>query len=616
MRQLREYEALLDQSVWQAVEDAESLPIEFSRNHLPVLRINEVQLHSLFSPVRDAERFISRWVEAKGIRDGDGVIMHGMGLGYYLEELAKQLPNSRLQVLLADPALLRTALEQRDLLSLLQDERITLHLDTTTIQRDRALAHLRLPAWRQVYPDQCRQWDQELAGQPGRGGTALRIQVVSPIHGGSLPIATSVAEAFQELGHTVNLVDCSHFAAAREQLEASVRNTAHESYLLGRLVELLSDHVLVEAERFQPQLVVVMAQAPVTTAALREFRRNGILTVYWFVEDYQRITYWQAIAPHYDLFCTIQTGEFHRQLRELGVQDPLYLPLAADTRHYHPLPPDKIADNFRSELAFVGAGYHNREIFFLGLYGEDFKIWGAEWNPRHPLWRCVQNEAARTDTSQNLQIFNGCDFNLNLHSSSHLPGVDPEGDFVNPRVFDIAAAGGFQLVDRRSLLGDLFVEGVELVIFNDIDQMREQLEYYRHHPEERREIAAAGYRRVQADHTYARRMEQLLEAAAERFPQLYRQGESRNSAGALRRELPEDGEWQGLLAGYPDDQELTLSQLEEDLELKGELNTAGMVVLFAAELERWARAKQLLAPAALKPPPQRVESVTAEPEHT
>ncbi len=603
MSGLQDYADYLSPAVMQALLTAESLPVEQSRDKLPVLRVNNVQLHSSFSPVRDAERFIRRWIEKENVQDGAPVVMHGMGLGYYLEQLASQLPHSEIQVLLIDAALLRTALEHRNLLDLLQDKRVTLHLQVATLNTDRKVAHLRLPAWRQLYQEQCQQWDNELAAACEQKRVSLRIQVVSPIHGGSLPIACSVAEAFSELGHNVNLVDCSRFAEARDQLENSVQDTNHESYLLGRMVELLSDYVLVEAERFQPQLVVVLAQAPLTAAALQELRRNGIRTAYWFVEDYERITYWQAIAPYYDLFCTIQSGEFHRQLHELGVEEPCYLPLAADVTQYHPLQPEAVGEQYRSELSFIGAGYHNREVFFLGLYGEDFKIWGAEWNPRHPLWKCVQNDAARTDSDQNLQIFNGTTFNLNLHSSSHLAGVDTEGDFVNPRVFDIAASGGFQLVDRRSLLEELFVEGSELVVYDDIEDLRNKIEYYRQHPGEREEIANAGYQRVMRDHTYTRRMEQLLAEVARRYPDLFRQAESPNSVANLRRELPDDKGWQDLLAGYSDDRELTLSQLDEDIRAGENMSSSEMVVMFAAEVERWARSKKLLPVSGGRPTP-------------
>jgi spore maturation protein CgeB len=170
-------------------------------------------------------------------------------------------------------------------------------------------------------------------------------------------------------------------------------------------------------------------------------------------------------------------------------------------------------------------------------------------------------------------------------------------------VFDIAATGGFQLVDRRSLLEELFEEGKELVVYDDIEDLRNKIEYYRQHPGEREEIASAGHRRVMRDHTYARRMEQLLAEVARRYPDLFRQAESPNSVATLRRELPDDKGWQDLLAGYNDDQELTLSQLDDDIRSGSDMSSSEMVVMFAAEIERWARSKQLIPVSGGKPTP-------------
>jgi hypothetical protein len=89
-------------------------------------------------------------------------------------------------------------------------------------------------------------------------------------------------------------------------------------------------------------------------------------------------------------------------------------------------------------------------------------------------------------------------------------------------------------------------------------------------------------------------MEQLLTEVARRYPELFKQAEAPNSVATLRGELPDDKGWQDLLAGYRDDQELTLSQLDEDIRSGQEINSSAMVVMFAAEVERWARNKQLL----------------------
>ena len=126
-----------------------------------------------------------------------------------------------------------------------------------------------------------------------------------------------------------------------------------------------------------------------------------------------------------------------------------------------------------------------------------------------PLNRLIQLNASRIDTETCVRIFNASAVNLNLHSSLSHEGVVPEGDFVNPRTFEIASCGAFQLTDKRSLLGELFEEG-EVELFGNLDELRGKIEHFLARPEERSRIAELGRARVLNEHTYGKRMEELL----------------------------------------------------------------------------------------------------------
>ena len=56
-----------------------------------------------------------------------------------------------------------------------------------------------------------------------------------------------------------------------------------------------------------------------------------------------------------------------------------------------------------------------------------------------------------------MRVFNASRINLNIHSCNG-EGLDPEADFVNPRTFELAACGAFQLVDERCLRPELFTD--------------------------------------------------------------------------------------------------------------------------------------------------------------
>jgi spore maturation protein CgeB len=84
------------------------------------------------------------------------------------------------------------------------------------------------------------------------------------------------------------------------------------------------------------------------------------------------------------------------------------------------------------------------------------------------------------------------------------------GDFVNPRTFEIAACGGFQLVDERSELAELIEPGTEVATFNSIDDLCEKVDYYLKHESEAKSIASKGRARVLKEHTIQHRMHEML----------------------------------------------------------------------------------------------------------
>lgn len=370
-----------------------------------------------------------------------------------------------------------------------------------------------------------------------------RILLVLPLYGGSLPIGRYCASALRELGHMVETFEAPGFHGAFTALKTLRVGTDRLDYLENSFLQVVSQAVLAKAEAFAPDLVLAMAQAPLSRQALKRLRRDGVPTAMWFVEDHEVFPYWKAFAPLYDLFAVIQKGDFPRKLAEAGQPNSLYLPLAADPAVHRPLELSPVERRkYGSELSFVGAGYPNRRLAFRQLASFDLRIWGSDWDGESVLAPFLQRQGERIETDEVVKIFNATDINLNLHSSVR-PGVlVGDGDFVNPRTFELAACGAFQLSDRRGLLPELFREG-ELALFSDMPGLLQAIEHYRAHPDERTAVAARGRARVLAEHTYVHRMRTLLERAASLMPS------QKRVPAAWRDDVPEHlrGELDALL---------------------------------------------------------------------
>lgn len=101
-------------------------------------------------------------------------------------------------------------------------------------------------------------------------------------------------------------------------------------------------------------------------------------------------------------------------------------------------------------------------------------------------------------------VFHHSKINLNLT----IPNIE---NGIPLRAFDILASGGFLLTDYREVLCRHFEDGTDLVIFYSLPDMLAKVEYYLTHPEERRQIAGNGQKKVQQLHSYETRLTKLLQ---------------------------------------------------------------------------------------------------------
>jgi spore maturation protein CgeB len=364
-----------------------------------------------------------------------------------------------------------------------------------------------------------------------------RILAVLPFYGGSLPVGRHCARALRDIGCLVEVFEAPEFYGAFQALKGLKVNGGRLEFLENSYLNLVGEAVLAQVERFQPDLVLALAQAPLSRKTLKRLKHDGVPTAMWFVEDYRLFAYWRAFAPFYDLFAVIQKEPFLGELAAQGVENALYLPMAALPELYRPLrggancqagecgPADALSPaerrDFGADLSFMGAGYPNRRLAFreLGreLAGRDFRIWGTEWEGEPLLEPHLRMKGVRITPEQSVRIFNAAKINLNLHSSVKAEETVSRGDFVNPRTFEVAACGAFQLVDERLLLPEMF-EPDELATFSSLDDLKAKVDYYLAHPAERAALAARGRARVLREHTYQARLRRLLDFAAERLP--------------------------------------------------------------------------------------------------
>ena len=398
----------------------------------------------------------------------------------------------------------------------------------------------------------------------------LRVLVVLPMYGGSLPVGRFCATALTGLGHVVEVFEAPDFYGAFEALKTLRVTSDRLEYLENSFLQVVSQAICAKVETFGPDLVLALAQAPLSRQALKRLRRDGVKTAMWFVEDFRLFTYWEAFAPYYDVFAVIQKEPFPQRLAAVGQPNALYLPLAADPAVHRPLELTAVERRtYGADVSFMGAGYPNRRAAFARLLDFGLGIFGSDWDGDATLAGNVRLGGRRITTDEAIKIFNAAAVNLNLHSSVSARELVPAGDFVNPRTFELAMCGAFQLVSDRTLLPELFADD-ELARFGSFEELREKLAHFLAHPEERAGYAARARARALAEHTYGQRMERLLEFTAERFPDWPRGREGEMAA----------------LAGLPQPLRDETAQLLRDLSLPGDVTFPDLIAAVRARQGR------------------------------
>lgn len=439
------------------------------------------------------------------------LVVAGFGTGYFAEALrARGLDVAA--IIESEPACLAAAMRARDLHDLLAAVPVVLTTalkDVVEMATCRARADVIVPHGPSVALSAdlaaiCAAWPAMRVAR-----RRPRVLVVGPIYGGSLEVARSAKAACSSLGVDARLFDCTVFADAHHALGGLDVPKLPRQALQGGLASVVSDAVLNVAHEWKADLVFALAQAPMVPSALERLRAIGVPSAFWFVENHRILTYWRDVARAYDWFYAIQENGFLEKLADAGAEHPVYLPVACDPERHRPLTltSDEQA-RFGSAVSFAGSPYLNRRRMFTSLADLDLKLWGAGWDD--PLLaRFVAEQGRSFDIDDMVKVFCASAINLNLHSANHVVGLDPEPDFVNPRTFELAACGAFQLVDRRDPLPALFA-GDELAVFDNAAEMRAKVQWYLANDDERVAMAARARQRALGEHTYAHRMRQVL----------------------------------------------------------------------------------------------------------
>lgn len=187
--------------------------------------------------------------------------------------------------------------------------------------------------------------------------------------------------------------------------------------------------------------------------------------------------------------------------KELGINQ-FYLPAGVYEDECVIVPPK---EELKADVCFVGGGityahpewtYRHKLVKWLAdTYGDRYVKYGY---PEKPVRGLELNE---------------------LYSSVKIVIGDSlckdfmDSYYFSDRVFEVTGRGGFIIAPYIPGITDLFVDRKEIVLysFDNFAQLKNLINYYLLHDEERESIRLAGHERTKIDHTYTSRIKTMLD---------------------------------------------------------------------------------------------------------
>jgi len=161
-----------------------------------------------------------------------------------------------------------------------------------------------------------------------------------------------------------------------------------------------------------------------------------------------------------------------------------------------------------TNVIFVGSA-DLRRIFLLENIADNVSIYGNRWQRQWPLM---------SETLQQKVIDNpiwGEQLQAKLMASkivlniTRIPFYGAETG-INHRIFEAMSLGCFVLTDQCDEIAELFEVGEEIETYKGIDDLKQKVDYYLKHDDERQRIAQRGYQRFLKDYTWQTRSADLL----------------------------------------------------------------------------------------------------------
>jgi spore maturation protein CgeB len=313
----------------------------------------------------------------------------------------------------------------------------------------------------------------------------------------------SVADSFTDnVAYTLNKI--GHEVLTMPRISPKIEQSPYWR-LFFTVKEKMSNNYLTPQEKwllkqldtFKPQLVLTLTQV-LSESVLHEIKKRRIYTATWWGDPPANMQRQGLLSSQWD-FIFIKDPNAVQKFKRVGLNAEL-LHEAMNPDWHKP-----IAKQSNNKVVVAGSFYDYRNYLVkilldhdieVDLYGRRLASWVDERIRKLHHGKYIIREGKSKAFGEGLACLNSTNMR--------------EGNSMNCRAFEIAGAGGLQLMEQREIISDCFEPEKEILVFDSVEELIERVNFAKNHVNEARLIREAGYKRALSEHTYEKRLNYIL----------------------------------------------------------------------------------------------------------
>jgi spore maturation protein CgeB len=316
----------------------------------------------------------------------------------------------------------------------------------------------------------------------------------------------SIVNSLRQLGHDVIAVNMIYFSDQCNYIERKLYKIG-ATFLETNYRKTWNKNFIDVCDKFQPEIVLTLNFKLFEHTTLHKLKKCGTKLILWMTDSIQRsfikdYDYEGKLGYFDNIYCFEEQDLGY--LKDRYGLNSYYCPMGYDEDIY--FPDSKTTQDI--DISFVGSVSKQRSeiLQVVAKYAKqnslNMQVFGKWWTKKY-FWKEIK--FARQYSPLNNYYYNGIapletakihkrsKICLNIHIPVHTG--------LNPRTFEILGTGSFELMDARKNISGLIRPDTDLVMYKDIDELLNKIEYYLSNDKERQKIANTGYEWVKERYT-------------------------------------------------------------------------------------------------------------------